>query len=51
MIPDHYSGTNSYLRAAAAGVAPKSPPLAGFGAAVDPKSPVEGAGAKNCYEI
>jgi len=38
--------TNSYLRAAAAGVEPKSPPLAGLGAAVDPNSPVEGAGAK-----
>ena len=43
--------TNSYLRAAAAGVAPKSPPLAGLGAAVDPnRPPVEGAGAKRLYD-
>lgn len=36
--------TNSYLRAAAAGVAPNNPPEAGFGAAVEPNNPVEGAG-------
>ena len=43
----HYCGSNSYLRAAAAGVEPNNPPEAGLGAAVDPNNPpVEGAGAK-----
>ena len=50
-MPDTFHSTNSYLRADAAGVAPKSPPLAGLDAAVDPNNPpVEGAGAKRLYD-